>query len=91
MKRNAANKPGSLTRVFNEGPVGMYCNIPDGKSYADIANESIEDIDGFVMIIASRDCWRFVLTTSRKIGWVDAHDLGIGIVPGTVYLIDFAK
>lgn len=72
----------------------MHTMIPTAQplvatSY--IADNSIEDTDGFVMIVASHGTWRLVLTTSRKLGWVDAHDLGIGIFPGTVYHIDWSK
>lgn len=87
MKHNAANKPGSLTRPFKGGPVGLYHAYPSGDVISDIADDSIEDVDGYVMVIASVGDWRFVLTSSRKIGWVDPHDLGPSQVPGAVYHI----
>lgn len=91
MKHNAANKPGSLTRVFKGGPIGLYHTYPSGEAISDIADESVEDTDGFVMIIASVGDWRFVLTSSRKIGWVDPHDLGPSSIPGAVYHIDWPR
>ena len=93
MKRNAANRPGSLTCAFKGGPVGMHSVMPSGERLRNvyIADNSIEDHDGFVMIIACQGTWRLVLTTTRKLGWVDAHDLGVGSVPGTVYHIDWSK
>lgn len=87
MKCNAANKPGSLTRAFKGGPIGLYHTYPTGEVISDIADDSIEDTDGFVMVIASVGDWRFVLTSSRKIGWVDPHDLGPSQIPGAVYHI----
>lgn len=93
VKYNAANKPGSLTRVYKDGPVGMYNEMPDGQKIAEVADVSIDDDDGFIMIIASAGNrnWRFVLTSSRKMGWIDAYDLGIGQIPGSVYHIDWPR
>lgn len=91
MKCNAANKPGSLTRVLRGGPVGLYHAIPTGEVISDIADDSIEDTDGYVMVVASIGNWRFVLTSSKKIGWVDPHDLGPSTIPGAVYHIDWSR
>ena len=86
-KRNAANRPGSLTRVFKGGPVGLYHKIPTDEPGSDIADDSIEDTDGLVFVIASVGDWRYVLTSSKKLGWVDPHDLGPSQIPGAVYHI----
>jgi hypothetical protein len=91
VKHNAANKPGSLTRVYKDGPIGMWNELPNELNVAHIADVSINDSDDFIMIIASAGSrnWRFVLTSSGKLGWVDAYDLGIALIPGSVYHINW--
>ncbi len=71
----------------------MHSALPTRESdpTGRIPSDVIEDHDGLVMVVASHESWRLVLTSSRKLGWVDAHDLGIGTVPGTVYHIDFTR
>ncbi len=66
----------------------MYDKMPVGDEVADV---TIDDDDGFIMIIASAGSrnWHFVLTSSGKIGWVDAYDLGIARTLGSVYHIDW--
>lgn len=88
-KHNAASRPGSLTIAFKGGPVGLHHAYPTDEPGSDIADDCIEDVDGFVMVIASVGDWRFVLTSTRKIGWVDPHDLGPSSIPGAVYHIDW--
>lgn len=91
MKCNAANKPGSLTRAFRGGPIGLYHKFPERDDISVVADETVEDVDGFVMVIASVGDWRFVLTSSKKIGWVDPHDLGPSQIPGAVYHINWSR
>lgn len=81
-------RPGDLTVAFGGGPIGIYRDYPQDDVIADVANDSVDEWDGFLFILAHIGHWCFVLTSSGKLGWVYEYDVGPGKIAGAVYHIE---
>jgi len=86
-----AVRPGSLTKAFKGGPIGLYASPLTGDVTVDLAQDALDETDGLVLVLAVVTVPRhpesdqaLVLTSSNKLGWVDAWDLGISLA-GSVY------
>lgn len=71
------------------GPIGLHDNLPVGSpcdsAMTGQSDNFINEFDGLVMIIGAVEDWRFVITSSGKLGWVESFDLGVSGICESVY------
>ena len=88
--RLTVSKPGALTRVY-KGPVGLYHTFPSDDINRHFADDSLQECDGLILVVAAAGDWRFVLSSSGKLGWVFPDDLGVQGLCDTVYHLPWAR
>lgn len=77
-------RPGDISRVIRGGPWGLYRTIP-GRDDEDVSNTYVGAEDGLLLVIAAVGEWRFVLTSTERLGWVYEWDIGVDRIAGSVY------
>jgi hypothetical protein len=79
--------PGAMTKLFRIGDdeeLHLFVTLPnhDNVEWYD-KTQKISNKDGLMLIVASVDFWRLILTSSGKLGWICDVYLGVSFSGST--------